>query len=98
MPPEEYQMRIRTPLLCSVLILGSFTASALSSEESKVRSELQRRYADVTRPFKKRDLKSLMATLAPDYTVKQPNGQTMTREQVEQDFKRQMEGFTCRRW
>ena len=84
------------PLIALAFGFGIVTAAA--ADDMTVKSEIQSRYAAVSRAFVAKDAKTFEAAFAKDFWAKAPGRSKMTRAQVLKDFEGQMKMLSDVSW
>lgn len=73
-------------------------ASAFGDNLKAVRKTLDSNYKAFTKDFQKRDSKAMLAMMTDDYTVTQPGGQTLTKQQIGDAMETQMKMTSNATW
>ena len=85
-----------TSILILAIVVGFGVAAR--GDDKAVREELTRDYAKVSAAFKAKDMKTINDFMTPDFVLKQQNGTTKTRAEVNVDFMRQMMALESGDW
>jgi Domain of unknown function (DUF4440) len=78
--------------------LGLLQLASATTRHGDVKSTLAAKYASVTVALRHQDLGTVGAILAPDYKAYGPKGDSISRDQVLSDFKRQAMSLTNISW
>src|SRR5579883_1964483 len=68
--------------LATMAALASLTQGAIA-QDAAAKQAIQAQYSKFVAALKRKDTKTMMALLTPDFTSKLPGGQTMNRQQFE---------------
>ena len=82
--------------VCGALLVLALSANAMPLAQAK--KELQQELKAVTAAFQKGDSARFERTMAPDFTATDPDGNTLTRDQVVGSFKMLMKNLHDIKW
>jgi ketosteroid isomerase-like protein len=72
--------------------------SAVADNPKQVQRALEAHYKSISNSFKKKDSKSIFALMTDDYTITQPDGTALTKEQIKGSIEQQMNVIRDATW
>lgn len=78
-------IRIHNILVCSTFVFGMSIASiqAATADDAATKKAIDKQYSKIAQAVRNKKLKSLDTVFTPDYTVKTPEGQVITYQQLQ---------------